>query len=95
MKFVKKYSLGQGKEADIYQETIGNVSYNILDLIKKNENFGPVKIPGGEYFVMGDNRDNSYDSRYWGMVKRHQILGKPVSVYFSSIQFSRIGKILK
>ncbi len=108
--FVQKYSLGDGKEADVYQETVGDESYRILDQVKKHENFGPVTVPEGEYFVMGDNRDNSNDSRYWGMVKRHQIRGVPAFVYFSwdmkipswnifgrlaSIRISRIGEILE
>jgi signal peptidase I len=101
LEFVEKYSLGQEKEADIYQETLGKVSYQILDQMKRYENFGPITVPDGEYFVMGDNRDNSNDSRYWGMVKRHQIYGKPVFIYFSwdrktlAIRFSRIGEILQ
>jgi signal peptidase I len=110
LKFIKKYRLGEGKEADICQETIGDSSYQILEQIKKYENFRPVTVPAGEYFVMGDNRDNSNDSRYWGMVKRHQIYGRPAFIYFSwdmkipawnifgrlaSIRFSRIGDVLE
>lgn len=108
--FVENYTGDDGKEAEIYKETFGNSSYQILEQIKKNENYGPVTVPEGEYFVLGDNRDNSSDSRYWGMVKRHQIYGRPVFIYFSwdikipawkvlsrlaSIRFSRIGDILE
>jgi signal peptidase I len=45
--------------------------------------FGPVQIPADQYFAMGDNRDNSQDSRYWGNVPRDYILGKALVIYWS------------
>jgi len=45
--------------------------------------YGPATVPEGEYFMMGDNRDNSQDSRYWGFLRRDYVKGKALFVYFS------------
>jgi len=47
------------------------------------ENYGPVTVPPGHYFMMGDNRDNSQDSRYWGFLPAHYVKGRAVVVYWS------------
>jgi signal peptidase I len=47
------------------------------------ERFGPVTVPPGRYFVMGDNRDNSQDSRYWGFLPREYVKGKALVIYWS------------
>jgi signal peptidase I len=46
-------------------------------------NWGPIVVPAGNYFVLGDNRDNSLDSRYWGFVPDSMVRGRPMIVYFS------------
>jgi signal peptidase I len=45
--------------------------------------FGPVTVPADHYFMMGDNRDNSQDSRYWGFMPRSYVKGKALFIYFS------------
>ena len=45
--------------------------------------WGPIVIPPGHYFVMGDNRDASYDGRYWGFLPRDHLVGRPLLIYFS------------
>jgi len=47
------------------------------------DNYGPITVPPGHFFMMGDNRDNSYDSRFWGPVPQEHIRAKAMILYFS------------
>ena len=55
------------------------------------DNWGPISVPENSYLVLGDNRDNSEDSRYWGFVDRRSIRGRPWRLYFSYDPSSRRG----
>jgi signal peptidase I len=70
--------------------------------------WGPIVVPDSGYFVLGDNRDESLDSRYWGFIARHQIKGRAVGLYFSwdhrangglpvvsRVRWNRIGERLR
>jgi signal peptidase I len=54
-----------------------------MDMLEHNVVNGELVVPPGCYFAMGDNRDNSLDSRYWGFVPRENIIGKPILIYWS------------
>jgi signal peptidase I len=62
------------------------------------DNLAPLVVPPGSYFMMGDNRDRSYDSRFWGFVSKDKVKGTVKSIYWSwdkekcAIRWSRIGK---
>ena len=73
--------------------------------LDSRDNFGPMKVPADSLFVMGDNRDNSFDGRFWGFVKLDAVRGEAWRIYWSwdlrlplfstdrlqSIRWSRIG----
>jgi len=62
------------------------------------DNLGPLTVPENSYFVMGDNRDGSHDSRFWGFVERSEIKGRAFMIYWSfggGVRWNRIGDMVR
>lgn len=95
-------SAGQLGAESLLSEDLGGVSHDIL--IRSGElaaREGEYVVPEGHYFVMGDNRDNSNDSRFWGFVPEQNLVGRAFFIWMSwdsekfGIAFNRIGTVLK
>ncbi len=66
-----------------HDELVSSMQAEWADQIFEYVQNGEVVVPPGNYFAMGDNRDHSWDSRYWGFVQREAIMGGPVVIYWS------------
>jgi signal peptidase I len=115
--FIKRVIGEEGEKVEIIQNKIYINDQQINDpwgyYSEKNplarylpsmERFGPVVVPKDSLFVMGDNRDNSQDSRFWGFVTLNEVRGKAFIIYFSldwparkiidKVRWARIGKLI-
>ena len=85
LKHKKIYVNGQAIEESSYVHFLTPPSNDFQEVtsLDVRENWGPKQVPADMYFVMGDNRDNSQDSRYWGFLPRSYVKGKALLIYWS------------
>jgi len=87
--------------AAIRQEHLGNIDHAILVMSGMPSGNGEIHVPEGHYFVMGDNRDNSKDSRFWGFLPEDHLKGKAFMIWMNwdsangGVAWDRIGTTIK
>jgi signal peptidase I len=86
---VDKHLYINGKAVDdssysIHGDPLVYSDLSVSEQGRRRDNFGPEQVPEGHYFCMGDNRDFSYDSRFWGTLPRHLVKGRALFIYWSN-----------
>src|SRR5919106_539850 len=89
VKVIDKHLTINGKMVDdssyaIHGDPLVHSDLSLSEQGRRRDNFGPEQVPEGHYFCMGDNRDFSYDSRFWGTLPRHLLKGRALFIYWSN-----------
>ena len=97
-----------GEEFRWQRDHLVQTAYAERSYMPSRDNWGPLVVPAKHYFMLGDNRDNSYDSRYWGFVSDSLVRGQPLVVYYSyspdstdgaawltNVRWSRLGRRIR
>lgn len=95
--YIKRLIAAEGQTVEIYDKVVYVDGYVapipenskhtdeaiLQGILSPRDNLGPITVPEGQYFVLGDHRDDSQDSRFWGCIDKSSIKGKALFIYFS------------